>query len=531
MADDARTWLPGEPTPAPAPAPAQSGGETLAPGTVLFGEYEVLEAIGGGGMGFVYRARHRSLGSLRAIKVMREELNANPAALEMFLREARALLEVQSDAVVRCHDLLRDPAGRVYLVMELAQGRTLAERLEQRPLEREELLELARRLAAGLGAAHERGVVHRDLSPDNVILPEDRPDRAKLIDFGIARVVAAGDRTIAEGFKGKLGYASPEQLGFHRGAIDGRSDLYALGLVLAEAASGRALAMGTTLAEAIDARRSVPVLPRAIPARLRAALARLLEHDPADRPPTAADALALIEEALAEPQRRPAGLVPALAGVAAVALCALALGAWWWTRASAPSGPAPGASPVEPPAEVLEGPPQEIPEPAVVEPALPVPRDFAGVRQALERAQGPSAALRARVWTEPDPVRDGEPYALLASADCDCEVLVFLLDGREERVDLLYPNVYEPVRRLAAGTPLRIPSSDEYELTAIGGAGVDVLKVVFAKQPLGFWTGERATWDATPDAPERVAELAALLERLRDMDWASASTTLRIVGR
>jgi serine/threonine-protein kinase len=524
VADDARTVLPGEEP----PAPARGGAETLAPGTLLFGEYEVLEAIGGGGMGFVYRARHRSLGGLRAIKVMRDELGANPAAFEMFLREARALLEVQHDAVVRCHDLLRDPQGRVYLVMELAQGRTLGERLAQGPLESGELLELARRLADGLGAAHERGVIHRDLSPDNVILPDDRPDRAKLIDFGIARLAAAGDRTVAEGFKGKLGYASPEQLGFHGGAIDARSDVYTLGLLLAEAASGRALAMGSTLVEAIDARRTVPVLPRVIPLRLRRALSRLLENDPADRPTTAAEALALLEDALAEREPVPAWRAPALAGLALVAVVALALVGWWIRREAQPA-PAPPA--------VAEPTPRG---PAPVEPAgaaapevppAPIARDFAGVRQALERAQGPNAALRARVWTEPDPVRDGDSYALLASADCACEVLVFLLDGREERVDLLYPNVFEPPRPLARGAALRIPSSGEYKLTAVGGAGVDVIKVIVAEEPLGFWTGERGTWDATPAAPERVAELRALLQRLRDRDWASASTTLRIVPR
>ena len=143
--------------------------------------------------------------------------------------------------MVRCHDLLRDEDGRVYLVMELIEGIPLSERIDQSPLSPDEVRALGARVASGLAAAHARGVIHRDLSPDNIVLPNGQPEQAKLIDFGIAKVLASGQETIAEGFKGKLSFASPEQLGFFDGIVDARSDYYALGLVLAAASMGESI--------------------------------------------------------------------------------------------------------------------------------------------------------------------------------------------------------------------------------------------------------------------------------------------------
>ena len=143
---------------------------------------------------------------------------------------------------------------------------------------------LGGRLAAGLHAAHEQGVVHRDISPDNIVLEAGDVARAKLIDFGIAKLLESGQGTVVDGFKGKLSYASPEQLGFFGGRIDGRSDLYSLGLVLCAASLGHPIGMGKTVVEAVDARRSLQALPDQIPVGLRSALEPLLALDPADRP-------------------------------------------------------------------------------------------------------------------------------------------------------------------------------------------------------------------------------------------------------
>ena len=275
-----------EPRPAPSSVPAPPAIESsgVGPGDILFGEYEIVEVLGAGGMGEVYRARHRRLGEFRAIKMMHADLATKQGANEFFLREAKALLAVRHPAVVHCHDLLSDERGRVYLVMEMIEGISLSDRMEDGPLPADEVVQLGARLAAGLQAAHACGVVHRDLSPDNVVLPDGRVDQAKLIDFGIAKILEEGQGTIVDGFKGKLGFASPEQLGFFGGRIDGRSDFYSLGLVLIAAVLGRPMGMGTTVVEAVDARRAFQRVPDEIPIGLRSTIEPLLALDPDDRP-------------------------------------------------------------------------------------------------------------------------------------------------------------------------------------------------------------------------------------------------------
>lgn len=266
---------------APTPIDPERG---LAPGTVLFGEYEIVNVLGVGGMGEVYRAKHRRLGEHRAIKVMHAELSKKKGASEFFYREAKALLAVRHPAVAHCHDMLSDDAGRVYLIMEMIEGIPLSKKMNDGPLSPDEVALLGARVSHGLAAAHRKGVIHRDVSPDNIVLPNGRVQEAKIIDFGIAKLLEEGEGTIVDGFKGKLSYASPEQLGFFGGKIDGRSDFYSLGLVLVAAAQGRPMQMGTTVVEAVDARRSFETLPDSIPVGLRSAIQPLLALDPDDRP-------------------------------------------------------------------------------------------------------------------------------------------------------------------------------------------------------------------------------------------------------
>lgn len=268
----------------PAPPTPIDPNRGLAPGTVLFGEYEIVNVLGVGGMGEVYRAKHRRLDEHRAIKVMHAELSKKKGAAEFFYREAKALLAVRHPAVAHCHDLLSDDEGRVYLIMEMIEGTPLSKKMSDGPLTPDEVAVLGARVSHGLAAAHRKGVIHRDVSPDNIVLPNGRVQEAKLIDFGIAKILQEGEGTIVDGFKGKLSYASPEQLGFFGGKIDGRSDFYSLGLVLAAAALGRPMSMGTTVVEAVDARRGFETLPDAIPVGLRSALQPLLALDPDDRP-------------------------------------------------------------------------------------------------------------------------------------------------------------------------------------------------------------------------------------------------------
>jgi len=160
----------------------------VAPGTRL-GPYEVVERIGAGGMGEVYRARDTRLGRDVAVKVLPEAMTGDADALARFEREARAIAAFAHPNVCALHDVGRD-GGVDYLVMELLEGETLAQRLERGPLPVEEALRTGIEIAEALEAAHARGIVHRDLKPGNVVISPR--GHAKVMDFGLARTTAGG---------------------------------------------------------------------------------------------------------------------------------------------------------------------------------------------------------------------------------------------------------------------------------------------------------------------------------------------------
>jgi serine/threonine-protein kinase len=244
-------------------------------------------------MGEIYKGHAIQTGDLVAIKVIRADLAENQAAEALFRKEASILHNLLHEAIVRYYVVSKDPAiGRLYLAMEFVDGPSLSEVLEKGPLPYEAVRSLQRRLAAGLQAAHELGVVHRDMSPDNVILPGGDVKRAKIIDFGIARSANLGGATIiGGGFAGKYNYVSPEQLGLFGGEVTAKSDIYSMGLVLAEAFAGRAIDMGGSQAEIVEKRRRVPDLGGIDP-RLRPLIERMLQPNPADRPDSMAEVAA-----------------------------------------------------------------------------------------------------------------------------------------------------------------------------------------------------------------------------------------------
>jgi serine/threonine protein kinase len=475
----------------------------LGPGSVLFGAYEIVEILGTGGMGAVYRAKHLSLGGLRAIKVMHPSLSSNAEAVERFHREARALLEVHHPAVVRCHDLLRDDEGRVFLVMELIEGISLSDRLAQGPLSPDQVRDLGERVASGLAAAHARGVIHRDLSPDNIVMPDGRPDQAKLIDFGIAKVLQAGEETVAEGFKGKLNYASPEQLGFFGGKIDARSDYYSLGLVLCAAAAGEPIEMGRTFAEAVDARRELGELPQTVPSGLRRQIEPLLAFDPDNRP-----------ESTMQVFHRAEGIDPTLGAGKASAR-------WSWGIATAL-----GAALLA--ALALLDPFSRTPLETAPAVSAPAPsQEFEALRSRLARAGAPGG--EARVTHLPNPVRDGAPYTLQIESDCECTPLVFSIDADSDQIDLLYPNALDRAQKISAEGQLEIPASPMYVLEARAGSGIDRIVVLLAPQEIDFPPAGVDFWSTTDGEPERMQELSKLLDRAAEMEWSSAETALHIV--
>jgi len=230
----------------------------MNPGESL-GPYRVLDKLGEGGMGEVYRARDPNLNRDVAIKILPEALATDPAALARFEREAQAVAALSHPNILSIFDFGRQ-GDTAYAVMELLEGETLRARLAQGALPARKAVELAAQIAEGLAAAHEKGIVHRDLKPENVFVTHD--GRAKVLDFGLAKMTTAvsgpdaGTRltaghTGAGTVMGTVGYMSPEQV---RGeAVDHRSDIFSFGAVLYEMLAGRRAFVRETATESMTA--------------------------------------------------------------------------------------------------------------------------------------------------------------------------------------------------------------------------------------------------------------------------------------
>ncbi|WP_281399347.1 protein kinase domain-containing protein [Aminobacter carboxidus] len=258
-------------------------------GVQLNGIYEIDEHIATGGMGEVYRGHNIQTGDPVAIKVVLREFARDQGILALFRKEASILNHLSNDAIVRYHVFTIDPTiGRPYLAMEFVDGQSLGERIRSGPLDTREARKMLARVASGLSVAHEAGVIHRDLSPDNIVLPGGKVEKTKIIDFGIARSANVGGGTLLGGsFAGKYSFVSPEQLGLFGGEITDQSDIYSLGLVLAAALRGKQLDMGGSPVEVIEKRRTVPDLSGIDP-DLLPLLQSMLQPDPRDRPESAA---------------------------------------------------------------------------------------------------------------------------------------------------------------------------------------------------------------------------------------------------
>jgi serine/threonine-protein kinase len=259
-------------------------------GTQLSGIYELDERIASGGMGEVYRGHNIQTGDLVAIKIVLPEFARDQTILSLFRKEASILNHLSHEAVVRYHVFTVDPAiGRPYLAMEYVDGQSLFDVMREGPMAPGDVCRLCHRLASGLSAVHRAGAIHRDLSPDNVILPDGRVERAKIIDFGIARSAHVGGETLIGGrFAGKYNYVSPEQLGLYGGEVSERSDIYSLGLILAAALRGRPLDMTGSQVDVVEKRRVVPNLT-GIDGKMRPIVEAMLQPDPDRRPASMAE--------------------------------------------------------------------------------------------------------------------------------------------------------------------------------------------------------------------------------------------------
>ena len=278
----------------------------LAPGTLLNGIYRIEARLGAGGMGEVYRATNLANDEVDAIKIIGRGM-ANQSVVEaMFRKEARVLSRIRSPAVAQLKLFMQDPnLGLLYFITDFVSGESLLDRLKRQPASGYELRVLMRRVLIGLQAVHEAGAVHRDLSPDNIILPGGDAAQATIIDFGIAKERDATHTTyIGDGFAGKLGYIAPEQLGFTGSEVGPWTDLYSLALVGVAFAAGRPLDMGHTVGRAEEARRGTIDLS-AIPAELQPVFSRLLTYDWRARPQSATEALSLLEPAVQRAVEKP----------------------------------------------------------------------------------------------------------------------------------------------------------------------------------------------------------------------------------
>jgi predicted Ser/Thr protein kinase len=258
---------------------------SVKPGIRFNGIYEIVAFVTQGGMGEVYRGFNIQTGDSVAIKMIRPELTNSPDVLELFKREAKTLHKLAHEAIVRYFVFTVDPdTGRAYLAMEFVDGPSLTKRIESGPLPLTDVKILQTRIGSALEAAHRLGVIHRDVSPDNIILPDGDVRNAKVIDFGIARSLKRAEVTIiGGGFAGKYNYASPEQFGLAGGEVTFKSDIYSFGLILAAALRGRPIHMSGSEVEAIAKRRVVPDLSDIDPT-IRPLIQGMLQPLPADRP-------------------------------------------------------------------------------------------------------------------------------------------------------------------------------------------------------------------------------------------------------
>ncbi len=313
---------------------------SLRVGTQL-GSLEITALLGKGGMGEVYRARDTKLKREVAIKILPEEFSRDPDRVNRFQREAEVLASLNHPNIAAIYDL-EEAGGSRYLVLELVEGETLADRIQRGPIPIEEAVDIAKRICEALEAAHEKGIVHRDLKPANVKITPD--GKVKVLDFGLAKAMEgspanamqSNSPTIISGsmpgvILGTAAYMSPEQA--RSRPVDKRADIWAFGVVLYEMLTGQRPFQGQDVAEILVAVITKEPNWELVPVKVQRLLKRCLEKDPQKRLRDISGAALLLEET---PQAaEPASLVPRhtrlpWAVAAAFVVISIALGVLLW---------------------------------------------------------------------------------------------------------------------------------------------------------------------------------------------------------
>ena len=328
----------------------------FAPGQRFGDRYTIVEEVGAGGMGHVYKAIDRNIGKTVALKLVRPAAAGQGLARERFRRELALAQAVTHPNVCRVHDL-GEVEGALYISMEFVEGQTLDDLIQSvGHLSAKQTVALGRQICAGLQAIHERGIVHRDLKPGNIMV--DRSGRPILMDFGLAFHQGTDRLTGAGSVLGTLAYLSPEQA---RGrTTDHRSDLYGVGLILFEMLTGRhppgdQSSVPLALRDADERCPAPSRLVSDVPATLDALVLRCLEREPERRFPSAADletalgaaAAGLSSSSASAPRHRsrplPLPRASKARSVTAAAACVLALATVWLWRTRTPAPPPPAS--------------------------------------------------------------------------------------------------------------------------------------------------------------------------------------------
>ena len=500
-------------TPAPAPSPG-----TLPVSGAMFGRYRIIDELGRGGMGIVYSARDTQLDREVALKVVRPD---RAGTTDRFLREARAMAAVRHDHAVEVYDYGEQDGVRFVAMPRLA-GETLERRLKrQSPLPAAEVIRIGRELAEGLAAVHEKGLIHRDLKPSNIWL-EAPHGRVILLDFGLARDPRADDGLTCPGaLVGTLPYMSPEQV--NGLALDAPSDLFSLGSVLYEAATGQVAFVAptrTALLHAVGEKHPPPArtVNPAVPAELSALIERLHRKSPADRPASAAEVAKELGRLTASPEGpttdwqavKPDGLRwrrwSNRTRIAVASACGLLLILGAILALSLMNRPPRDPSVVQtPPTE-----PTKPPEPIRVR-SLDVLHNE-GIDAAKTRARGPFG--KETFGASP---QDDVKVTARLSGPAYCYLIVFRPDGVDE---VLYPQG-------ANETPERTdephyPSKDRSKVYGLtDGTGLWLVALVASAQPLPAYADWRRQH---PDGPWTKSEGEADVVWLDDGNWLEAVT-------